>query len=316
VWPLITLFFAVILLGVLMGFVPTMNIGLNSNDVGKKTVDYINKNLVQTGTATLASVEEANGLYKVTTSYQGRDIPVYVTNDGKLLFASQPIDMTQIAATTATTATTTSTQQITKTAKPTVDLYVMSFCPYGVQAETIMKPVFDLLGTKADFKIRFIATVGGTTVDSIQSLHGANEAKEDLRQVCIMKYYDAKTYWNYLQAFDTNCYPSVSDATALDACVKSSASSAGIDLSKIETCASGGEGIDLLKADEKLTNQYSISGSPTLLINSVEYSGSRSSDAFKQAICGAFTTAPSECSQTLSSGSSSSSGSAASGGCG
>jgi len=49
-----------------------------------------------------------------------------------------------------------------------------------------------------------------------------------------------------------------------------------------------------------LAEQYGVTGSPTLIINGVEYSGSRSSEAYKQAICDAFTTAPSECSQTLS----------------
>ena len=44
----------------------------------------------------------------------------------------------------------TPSQEITKTDKPNVELFVMSFCPYGVQAETAMKPVVDLLGDSAD----------------------------------------------------------------------------------------------------------------------------------------------------------------------
>jgi len=312
VWQLLTLLFAGLFIGVLIGKIPIIYSGggISSQEAANKVVDYINKNLIQSGSCSLVSVQDTGGLYKVVTNYQGQEIPVYVTKDGTLLFVSQPIDMTQSA-----TSTQTQTESIPKTSKPTVELYVMSFCPYGVQAETLMKPVFDLLGDKADFKVRFIASVTGTTVDSVQSLHGAAEAQEDLRQVCIMKYYDSKTYWNYLQMFDANCYSIASNATALESCWKDAATKAGIDTSKIQTCASGSEGLDLLKADEQLVNQYGITGSPTILINGVQYGGDRSSDAFKQGICSGFTTAPTECSQSLTSGSSSGSGTAPSGGC-
>jgi protein-disulfide isomerase len=283
--------------------------GLSANDTANKAIDYINNNLVQTGTATFVSVQEVSGVYKVTTSYQGQNIPIYVTKDGTYLFVSQPIN-------TGTQVTTTTTQPtvVPKTDKPTVELFVMGFCPYGVQAETLMKPVFDLLGSKADIEIKFIASVSGTTVDSVQSLHGATEAQEDLRQVCIMNSYDQKTYWTYLMGIDNNCYGKIdtTNAAALDTCWKAAAKSAGIDTAKIQACSNSTEGLNLLKADEQLTTQYGVSGSPTLVINGVTYNGARSSEAFKQAICDAFTTAPAECSQTLSGTNSSST---ATGGC-
>jgi len=306
VWQLLTLVFASLFLGVLFGKVSFVGPGIGSEEAGNRVVNYINKNLIESGSCSLVSVQESGGLYKVTTLYQGKQIPVYITKDGNFLFISQPLDLNQLSNATQTQT------EVPKTSKPTVDLYVMSFCPYGIQAESLMKPVFDILGDKADFKIRFIASVGGNTIDSIQSLHGSTEAKEDLRQICIMKYYDSKTYWKYLEKFNTDC-PSVrSDETALENCWKTAATNAGIDASKIQICSSGSEGLDLLKADEKLVNQYGISGSPTLLINNVLYNGDRSSDSFKQAICNGFTTPPAECSQTITS----SSGTVASGGCG
>jgi len=294
-----------------IGGITGMTTALNSQQAATKAIDYINKNLVTTGTATLASVEESNGMYKVTTSYQGQNIPIFVTKDGKLLFASSPIDMTQ--AINKTTSTQTQTE-IPKTDKASAELYVMAFCPYGMQAETLMKPVFDLLGTKADIKIRFIANVGGTTADSVQSLHGAVEAAEDLRQVCIMKNYDQTTYWKYVTEINANCASKYSDVTAYDTCWKAAATKFGIDVAKIDACSKGSEGLDLLKADEALTTQYGVSGSPTLIINGVTYTGERSSEGFKQAICSGFTTQPAECSQTLAAASSSST--AAAGGCG
>jgi protein-disulfide isomerase len=298
IWMFTTLIL-VILLAVLYlrGGTSGIFVGLTSQQAASKAIDYINNNLVQTGSASLVSVKEVSGMYEVTTSYQGQNIPIYVTKDGSYLFVSQPINMVENVSTT-----TTQPKEVPKTDKPTAELFVMGFCPYGVQAETLMKPVFDLLGNKTDIKIRFIASVQGTTVDSVQSLHGATEAQEDLRQVCIMENYDQKTYWTYLMEIDNNCYGKIdtTNAVALDTCWKAAAAKAGIDTEKIQTCSNSTDGLNLLKADEQLTSQYGVSGSPTLIINGVEYSGSRSSDAFKQAICNAFTTAPAECSQTLS----------------
>jgi len=318
-WTVTTLVLAVALIFVLVsgvgftGMMASLNIpaGADANTVAQKTVEYINKNLVQTGSVTFKSVSEENGLYNVTTDYNGQAISVFVSKDGKLLFVSSPFDMTK----EITQAEETTPQEITKTDKPTVELFVMSFCPYGVQAEQTMKPVIDLLGSKADIKVRFIVTVNGDTIDKIQSLHGTTEAQEDARQLCIAKNYDQATFWKYLMEIDSNCYGKIttSDAAALDTCWKAAADKAGIDKDKIATCASGAEAITLLKAEQAAADKYGVSGSPTLVINGVTYSGSRTPDAFKTAICGAFNTQPSECSQTLTSTSSTSA--AASGGC-
>ena len=44
----------------------------------------------------------------------------------------------------------------TKANKPQLDFYVMSFCPYGNQMETTLRPIFDLLGDKVEIKPRYI----------------------------------------------------------------------------------------------------------------------------------------------------------------
>lgn len=45
---------------------------------------------------------------------------------------------------------------VTKSDKPELAFYVMSFCPYGNQVEEILKPVFDLMGQKAEIKPQYI----------------------------------------------------------------------------------------------------------------------------------------------------------------
>ena len=187
-----------------------------------------------------------------------------------------------------------------KSARPSIELFVMSFCPYGVQAESAMKPVVDLLGKTADIRLRYIATVNGNTVDTVKSLHGLAEAEEDIRQLCIARYYPEQV-WPYVQEFNAQCYPVLRNATHLESCQNNVTTTLGMDTRKIETCASGIEGIALLRADETITKNLKVTGSPTLFMNGQKYTGQRTADAYKQGICARFETAPAECSVNLSS---------------
>jgi hypothetical protein len=285
-----------------------------SNNIANKTLDFLNNNIIKTAPfASLDSVKEESGILNITVLYQNRSIPIFATTDGKYLIlpGGGLVDMTQtIPQTNASQQQQQQPTETPKTDKPTVQLFVMAFCPYGIQAEQAMNPVADLLGSKADIQVRFIASVGGTTPDTVQSLHGAVEAQEDLRQVCIMKYYDQKTYWKYMMAIDATCSGQRTNTTVYDACWKSAVKNASIDATKIDTCSKAAEGVNLLKADDELATSKGVSGSPTLIINGVTYNGDRTPDAYKTGICNAFTTAPSECSQQLSA-----TGTAASGGC-
>jgi hypothetical protein len=265
---------------------------------GDQTLSYVNQNLATAGTAaTLDTVVELHGMYQVTVAYQGQQIPLYATTDCTLLFM-ESMDMAATATGSPTAAPTPAATPV-MTDRPVVDLYVMSYCPYGTQAETAMKPVADLLGTKADIRVRFISSVGGTTVDSVESLHGPVEAQEDLRQACIQKYSPGKL-WSYLARFNSECYSSSRTPESAVACSRNVTSAVGIDQAKIDTCAAGAEGIGLLAADEASAAAQGATASPTLLVNGVKYSGSRAPEAYKQAICGSFTTAPAECQTKLS----------------
>jgi hypothetical protein len=183
----------------------------------------------------------------------------------------------------------------------------MSFCPYGTQAESIMSPVVDLLKSKTDIRIRYITTITGSTTDSVKSLHGMPEAKEDLQQICINKYYPEK-FWAYLNTFNNACYPSWSNATLLASCRKNTTAALSMDSTKIDACADGAEGLALLRADEADSAKDHAAASPMLFINGVLYSGTRTPEAYKQAICKSFGTAPAECSTVLSASASSATG--------
>ena len=271
--------------------------GSTATACGDRTVSFVNDYLVGEGTAaTLANVREQHGMFQVNVSYQGEEFPLYATLDCSLLFniMNDGLDMT------APLPTPTPTPEPVKTDRPTVDLYVMSFCPYGTQAEATMKPVVDLLGKKADIHLRYITSVTGTNVTSVRSLHGAVEVEEDLRQVCIQKH-APQNLWAYLTRFNAECYPLTQNTTDMLKCSQNITASLGIDGVKIQTCATGTEGIGLLKTDEESATEDGATASPTLLINGVEYSGSRTPESYKEAICGSFTTLPADCSTVLSS---------------
>src|SRR5262245_2936596 len=71
------------------------------------------------------------------------------------------------------------------------DLYVMSQCPYGVQAENAFKDVVAKFGQDLDFHVDYIGQKSPT--GDLSSMHGPNEVKGDTIQVCAQKY--APTKW-------------------------------------------------------------------------------------------------------------------------
>jgi len=281
---------------------------LSAEEVAQRCIDYINTNLVQPGTrATLVSVEEVDGLYKIVTSYQGRQIDVYATQDGKLMFL-QAFDLTQPIEVPAPAIE----FDAPDAERPQVDLFVMSFCPFGNVAEDAMLPVVDLLADHADFRLRFIVNVNtqpgvrsleiqtAEGVFYIDSLHGANEAWQDAIEVCVQQYYDAREFWSFVSDVNNECTPIYRDLEQLNECWQTLATEHGFDVQRIESCAESMEVIDLFREDESLAEQWGVRGSPTLIINGARYQGDRSPEAFKQAVCSGFLTTPTECEQSLS----------------
>lgn len=272
---------------------------LSKDQAAKKAIDFINENLVQKGTkAELVSVEEISGVYKVLTKYQGNEIPVYITKDGKYLFVSSPLDTSQKLRTEETQPQQQPQQQtpeIPKSDKPEVKLFVMTYCPFGLQMEKALLPVIDLLKDKANFKVHFVYYI----------MHGKKELDESLRQYCIQKEQNNK-YFDYL-----TCFVQEGD---FDKC----ASKVGIDVQKMENCIN--EVDEQYKVYEnyndtstwyngrfpkwdvelELNQKYGVRGSPTLVINDKVVSVSRTPEILKQTICNAFNNPPEECNQKLS----------------
>ncbi|MFH1630758.1 MAG: hypothetical protein ABIA21_00845 [Candidatus Aenigmatarchaeota archaeon] len=278
--------------------------------------------------ATLITIRPA-GLYEANVSIGDSDAIFYTDANGEMIYpAAYGVNLTELVEEAGGSTTVEPGINPAKSDKPEVELFVMAFCPYGVQAENAMKPVAELLGNKADIKVKFIVNVGGNTTNSVQSLHGAPEAMEDLRQVCIRENYDSTVFWKYVGQINTNCYPIYSNATVMDVCWKAAANTAGVNVPLIESCVNISS-VEMIYMDELDSDYYGVSGSPSLVLNGVvdgtvactsdtdciagqscvQYSNgkvcitSRTSDAMKNAICDLFTTPPAECEQALDSSS-------------
>ncbi len=270
---------------VIILLIATFSDGLTGNVTKEKAADnlmnYLNT-VVTDSPITLVSVENSDGLYLATISYQEQEIPVYITKDGKY-YAPNLVPITASVSSNTNTRTT----EVPKTNKPSVELYVFTYCPYGLQMEKAMIPVAKLLGNNIDFKIR-----------QIGAMHGDFEKVEAERQLCIEKNYPEK-FLDYVLAFaeDTSCTNGANSCVTTK--VNALYSKLGIDGSKINACMAS-EGTALYNAEVSNADSKGVSGSPTVLVNGVGASLSRSQEAVKGAICEAFNTVPSSCTQTLS----------------
>ncbi len=247
--------------------------------------------------ATLVETTYEGGIYSVTVSVGEQEFPpLYLTGDGKNLINGQLVPLAEIEqASEASTPSQQPTQDetIPTSDKPKVELYVWSYCPYGVQAQGPMAEVASLLEADVDFEVL-------TYYDG----HGAYETKQNMIQACIQKL-NPGNYWDYASKFVTDIYPKCSTNRTEECNMEESLTlmkSLNIDTNKILDCVES-EGTAMLADYSARAQQSGVTGSPTVMINGVKANVGRTSEAYKTAICSAFNTAPEECETVLSSAS-------------
>ena len=185
-----------------------------------------------------------------------------------------------------------------KSGTPKVELFIWSYCPYGVQAQGPLASVASLLGGKADFEA--VLYYDG---------HGPFETQQNKMQACIQEVAKDK-YWAYAAGFVEKIYPKCSASRSVECNQNESVAlmkTLGIDDSAVMSCVES-RGADLLAEHSARARSYGVTGSPTLVINGKIANVARNAEAFKAAVCDAFDVAPAECGQTLSSTSGTASG--------
>ncbi|MFH1237116.1 MAG: hypothetical protein V1648_01785 [Candidatus Aenigmatarchaeota archaeon] len=184
------------------------------------------------------------------------------------------------------------TPEVVKSDKPVAHAFVMSYCPYGLQFMKAYVPVIELLGSKADIQLNFVDYI----------MHGEKEMLENTRMYCIQKEQKDK-FTAYLRCFveagdSPGCVTKVGiDSAKLTACETALDTQYSIK----KTFAESTGNYPAYPVETVMAQQYGVGGSPTFILNGAEVSVSRSAEAIKQAICAAFNSPPTECSQTLSS---------------
>ncbi len=315
-----------LILVAVFSFALTSCTGISKESAGLKAEEYLGKNVLKNGIkAKVAEVTEENGFYTVALQISKDDtavdkVKVYVTKDGNTLSLGPVFDLNkspeEYKKKSEESAASPKAQDLPKKDKPTIELFVMSGCPYGVQAEQAFSPVMKLLGDKVDFQPRFIVYSGyrgggpNYCIDKASkycSMHGAEEAREDVRQICIWKEQKAK-WWAYIDKFNEKC--SIDAKTP--ACSKEVAKEVGVDYAKVEACLKN-SAEKLLEEETKISKAKKADGSPTIIINDTAYNGGRAPNDILASICGGFKNKPKECSQKLEGGNNAP---AATGGCG
>jgi len=280
---------------------PTTTKIMKPEEAQAKALSFINANLVTPGNeVTVKSITEENGLYKLKISFSnGKEIDSYMTRDGSNFFP-EAISITDSAAAPAAdqTSQTNTAPAVTasvKADKPKVELFVMSYCPYGTQMEKGILPVVDLLGNKIDFAVKFVN----------YAMHGKKEIDENVNQYCLKTGEPAK-FNDYLKCFLTDgnsarCLTEVKANTSkLKNCITKTDNQykTTANFNDSSTWIGNYPPFNIDLADN---TKYGVQGSPTLIINGAEVQAARDSQSLLTTICSAFNTPPAECSQTLSS---------------
>lgn len=255
----------------------------------KVALDFVNQEMLPEGIeASLSGAISENGIYVFNLEVQGEEFPAYITQDGKILFP-QGIDLDEVLAQEQAQSSVQSCSDVEKQNKPVLEAYVVSYCPYGLQMQRILTEVVNQMpALQENIKIRYIGEVAG---GEITSMHGEEEAQENLRQICLREE-QANKFFPYLFCF-------IKEGKT-DDCLKD----IQVEQSKLTACMTDkNRGVKYAKEDFELGKQYGITGSPSLILSGKganEFNfGGRTAQAVKTLLCCGFTEEPSSCSQQL-----------------
>jgi glutaredoxin len=188
---------------------------------------------------------------------------------------------------------------ITGDNKPQIDFFVMSYCPYGNQAEEAIFPVFEQLKDSADFNPKYVIYNNYASgypeycLDEANiycSMHGIQELNQDVRELCVAKYSGMTNWFDFALKMNSDC-----NFENADTCWNGVAETLGLDIEMISTCQQE-EAIALLEESLSMGTTLGVRGSPTIFIDGSQYGGSRTSNGYLGALCAAFEDAPEACS--------------------
>ncbi|MCP3682284.1 MAG: hypothetical protein GY861_06300 [bacterium] len=183
-----------------------------------------------------------------------------------------------------------------------IDFYIMSHCPYGIQAVQGIAPVYEVMKDDAEFNPHYViyANYRGGGPDycvadgAYCSMHGIQELNQGVRELCVDKYMGTQSYFEFTLAMMDAC-----NSRNADTCWEPIAEGLGLDVDVIKTCEAE-DILEILAEEKALNDALEVRGSPTIFINDEKYSGQRTPAAYQTAMCGKFTDAPESCAAVMS----------------
>lgn len=182
--------------------------------------------------------------------------------------------------------------------KPQIDFFVMSYCPYGNQAEEEIFGAYELLKNEAEFKPHYIYYEnyqGGGEAYCLDeeskycSMHGVTEARQNVREQCVEAKYGMEAWFDFTIEMNSKC-----NSKNADTCYVDVAKDLGYDVDYIAECEET-RALEFAAEDLRLSKLYGASGSPSVYIDGIAYSGSRTATGFQAGLCDAFDDAPASC---------------------
>ena len=187
-------------------------------------------------------------------------LAVWRTQAGRGAFGGNPARAAKANAQPASPVREAIARKLQTQATVKVELFVMSQCPFGVQAEAAMAPVLAEFGGQVEFQLRFIAAPAS---DRFDSLHGQPEIDEDIRQTVMAAQFPAQ-YFDYVVARAANYRSSEWQPVA---------AAAGIEVETVERLTRSAAAKRLFAENIRRANELHISASPTILLDGEKYSG-------------------------------------------
>ena len=154
--------------------------------------------------------------------------------------------------------------RIARMGKPTVELFVMSYCPFAVQAEEKLIPIVKRFGEQIDFKLQFIAQAKEETsaqdITPFTSLHGYPEVAENIRQLLIAQEYPDR-YLDYI----------LCRGKKLDKSWEACAEKLGIDVARIQALFDSPEAEQLFRENIARADALGVKASPTIFVDGHQF---------------------------------------------
>ncbi len=263
-----------------------------SEDVQKKLEVVFSERLAPGSEVIFDEVREESDLYKVYITADGNDFEIYISKDYTKLML-QVIDLDELLdeikeeSKIDLSAENMKSLGFDKNSKPRLDYFVMSFCPYGNPADENASKIHAVFGDSVDVVPHYIVSLDSK--NGYKSLHGIQEAHQDIRELCVLENYGKDKFFEFTLASNKKLTSKNADAKW-----QSVAWEVGVDVNVVANCEKD-KGLEITKREMKATENTKVkgqngvgpvSGSPTMLVNGNKVNNSASS--IQGALCDSF----------------------------